>query len=509
MSEEATPTPDPGPASDNRLRMALSAARVGTWTWDPASDLHIRDAVLNRLLGLPAVKTAQPLSDFLALVHPDDRRAVRAALTASVRRGDPLNVEFRVVRPDGAVRWLRDQGDLVQSVYNLILAGAVSDVTERREAQDALRASEDRLRRVLDAATDYAIFTLDPLRRITSWSPGAEALFGYALREVLGRPGDLLFTPEDRAAGAPEEEQLAADRRGRASHERWHLRMDGSRFFASGVLTPYGLSGSQGYVKVLRDLTERKRMEDELRAARDELGVRVEERTRELAAALDALEAEMARRAELTRRLATAQEAERRRLARDLHDTAGQTLTALGLAAAAGNMAQVRELAADLGRELHEVAVRLRPTVLDDVGLTAAVRVLCDEWTCRTGVPVEFEAVGVESERLPPEVETTLYRVAQEALTNAARHAGATRVSLMVGRRDNDAVAVVEDDGGGFDPEAPRTLTPGRTGGLGLPGMRERVALLGGSVEVESAPGQGTTVIARIPLGEVTAGPAG
>jgi signal transduction histidine kinase len=219
-----------------------------------------------------------------------------------------------------------------------------------------------------------------------------------------------------------------------------------------------------------------------------------------LAGALESLEAEMTRRHDLTRRLATAQEDERRRVARDLHDTVGQTLTGLSLAAAAGRVEQVKALADALGRELHEVAVRLRPTVLDDVGLAAAARVLAEAWGRQTGVAVQFQAIGLAAGRLPPEVETALYRAVQEALTNAAKHAGARNVSVVLGRRNGEAVAVVEDDGAGFDPGAARP--PGKRGGLGLPGMRERVALLGGEVEVESEPGRGTTVIARIPLGE-------
>lgn len=233
----------------------------------------------------------------------------------------------------------------------------------------------------------------------------------------------------------------------------------------------------------------------ELRAA-----ARAAERTAELTAAMDALETEMERRRDLTRRLATAQEDERRRVSRDLHDTLGQTLTGLGLAAAAGNLEQVRKLADELSRDLHEVAVRLRPTALDDLGLTAAAQELVSEWSRRSHVPAEFQVVGA-GPRPAAEIETVLYRVVQEALTNVARYAGATRVAVLVGWREGAAVAIVEDDGAGFDPSAvPAEPVPGRRGGLGLLGMRERVELLGGVLEVESAPGAGTSIIARIPL---------
>jgi PAS domain S-box-containing protein len=244
------------------------------------------------------------------------------------------------------------------------------DVTERREAQDALRVSEERLRRILEAATDYAIFTLDRLRRITSWSPGAEAAFGYAAHEVLGAPGDLLFTTDDRASGAPEQEAWDADGHGRAAGDRWYVRKDGGRFYASGVLTPFGPRGSLGYVKVLQDLTERKRAKDEVRGARDLLKDKVTESTAELVATLGSLEEEMARRREFARKLSTAQEDERQWVSQDLHDMLGQLMAGLSLAlkavetsshlppATAGKLADAQRVADSLGREVHALAVR-------------------------------------------------------------------------------------------------------------------------------------------------------
>jgi signal transduction histidine kinase len=237
------------------------------------------------------------------------------------------------------------------------------------------------------------------------------------------------------------------------------------------------------------DLTERRAMEDELRRARDELERRVEERT------------------DLLRKLARAQEDERRRVARDLHDSVGQLLAGLSLAvravatagplppAAADRLADVQRVADELGRQVHGMAVRLRPTALDDLGLEAALGQLVGEWSARAEVPVDFQTSGLGGGRLPPEVETVLYRVVQESLTNVARHARATTVSVVVSRYDGTATAVIEDDGVGFDPES-----AGR-GRLGLVGMGERVALAGGELDVESAPGAGTTIIARIGLG--------
>jgi PAS domain S-box-containing protein len=499
--------------SEERLRLALLAARMGIWTWDVAADIQTRDAYLNGLLGLEPVESSQTLAEFVDHTHPDDRATVSAAFASSVEQGGLLNIEFRVVWPDGAVRWLRDQGDIFGTTPggSPHMTGACVDITEVKETEAALRASEERLRLVITSATDYAIFTLDSDRRITGWSPGAEAVFGYTEAEVLGRPVDLFFTPEDRAAGAPEAEVQAALREGRAGDERWHVRKDGSRFFASGVLTRLGDDGPLGLVKVLRDLTERKEMEDALREARDALEARVAERTAELTQANHA-------RAELVRRLVRAQEDERRRVSRELHDGLGQELTALilGLKALEGTIPEgspgrdrLREVEASvgrIGREAHDLAVELRPTALDDIGLDAALATYVARWSERTGVAADFQALGPDGRRLPPEVETAIYRVVQEALNNTARHAGASRVSIILERRGDAVTALVEDDGQGFDP-AP-VVESGAEARLGLLGMRERIALVGGSLLLESGEGEGTTLRARIPL-EMTSGEPG
>lgn len=214
-----------------------------------------------------------------------------------------------------------------------------------------------------------------------------------------------------------------------------------------------------------------------------------------------------AARDDLLRRLVTAQEDERRRVSRELHDSIGQLLTALLLSlrgvrdagplseAALVRLIEAQGVADELGRAAHDLAVRLRPTALDDVGLEAALRQYLHDWSVRYGVEVQFEAAGLGDSRFPPEIETSLYRVVQEALTNVVKHASARVVSVVLERQDGRAIAVVEDDGRGFDPEAAQD-----SGRLGLIGMRERVSLFGGELSVESSPGAGATIIARVPL---------
>jgi PAS domain S-box-containing protein len=212
-----------------------------------------------------------------------------------------------------------------------------------------------------------------------------------------------------------------------------------------------------------------------------------------------------ANRAELLALLASAQENERRQFSRELHDTIGQSVTALSLGlkalrrslqptpAVLGQLNLLEQQTNELGRQLHELVTRLRPTVLDDLGLVEALHRLIKDWTRNTGVPVEFHSALPSGQRLPTDVETALYRIVQESLTNVARHAHARHVSVVLEQLDGFAVAVVEDNGQGFDAD---TAAKGR---LGLLGMRERLAVLGGILAIESERGSGTTVIARIP----------
>jgi signal transduction histidine kinase len=211
-------------------------------------------------------------------------------------------------------------------------------------------------------------------------------------------------------------------------------------------------------------------------------------------------------RTELLRRIVTTQEDERRRIARELHDQMGQHITALMLwikalgdgpgEATADRDRQfhrLREMIDEIGREAHRIALELRPTALDDLGLHSALLNHVEEWSERYRIDVDFQNSGLNHRRLGPEVETTIYRIVQEALTNVVKHANAARVGLVIEDGPEHLVAIVEDDGVGFDPES----VPGL--GMGLLGMKERVALVGGTLQVESAPGCGTTLLIRIP----------
>lgn len=212
---------------------------------------------------------------------------------------------------------------------------------------------------------------------------------------------------------------------------------------------------------------------------------------------------------ETHRRIAAAQEAERRRIARDLHDHIGQQLTGLRLqldalcktirsnSSFAPDLASISEQTKKLDADLSLLVWQMRPSVLDSHGLTSALKSFVQEWSVNHGIEAEFQATA-SGKRLPPEIETNLYRIIQEALNNILKHANANKVSITMNYVDEEAVVVIEDDGSGFDPEADSIHTT-ESSGFGLVGMRERAVLVGGKLEIESAPGEGTVIMVRVP----------
>jgi two-component system sensor kinase len=372
--------------------------------------------------------------------------------------------------------------DLVAVGLGLLVATREVLVAERRTV-----ASDARLAAILESAMD-AVITVDGKQRIVLFNRAAEQLFGCRREEALGAPLEQFIPTRFRAAHHGHIEKFgttgATSRRMGDTTTLWALRTDGREFPIEASISHASDGGSQYHTVILRDITLRKQSEDALKHSRLELR-------------------------ELSARVIEAREEEKTRIARELHDELGQLLTALkmdlawlrerlpaGTAEIADKAAQMHAMLEQTVSSTRRIAADLRPLMLDDLGLADAAGWLVDDFASRSGVRCEIKMSGdgafsgVESS-----IATALYRALQESLTNIARHAAAKNVWVVLAIDNGLLHLEVEDDGRGILAE---DLAKGRS--LGLKGMRERMAYLGGSLEVVRAPRGGTRLRAKVPV---------
>lgn len=413
----------------------------------------------------------------------------------AARGGEPEDARFTL-----SYSPLRDEGGGVAGVL-----ATVVETAARVRAGAELRAGEAWYRALSMASADV-FYRMSP-----DWSE-MRRLDGRGFLSDTSGPSDAwmgrYIHPDDQARVR---EAIGEAVRTRSTFALEHrvVRADGTLGWTHSRAVP--VAGPDGevaeWVGSASDVTARRSAEDALRELNESLERRVAERTAALAAEVEERRRAEESRREVLGRLVTAEEDQRRRISRELHDQMGQLVTALllglkalgrGAGAPPPVLADLERLAEQVAREVHEVAVALRPPALDRLGLRRTLQAHLEEWAARYGVACDFQAVNVDGERFPAEVETTLFRTVQEGLTNVARHAGAARVSLILERRPGSVGVILEDDGRGFDVEmaAAGAASAGR---VGLLGMRERVELLGGTLEVESGPESGTTLFARLP----------
>jgi PAS domain S-box-containing protein len=466
--------------SEARFQAIFENAAIGIALVDMHGHPVESNPALQTMLGYSKLELAQKA--FTEFTHPADSQADWSLFTELVEgRRDRYQLDKRFYRKDGQIVWGRLSASLVRSQkgepkYALRM---VEDISNRKQAEEALRVSEARFRALSECAA-AAIFIYQGNRFLYA-NPAMEVITGYSLDELLGMSFWEIAHPDVRER--VRERELALQRREpaplryeieivtKAGEECW-LEFSGARFELQGRLAVVGIAF---------DVTERKRVEGKLR---------------DLVGQLHAL----------ADRLQTVREEEKIGLAREIHDELGQALTAIKIDLGsifrelgdnakplAGAPASILKLVDQTIRTVRRIASQLRPGILDNLGLPAAIEWATEEFQDRTGIKchLEMQEAGIVLDR---ERTTAVFRIFQETLTNVARHSGATELQVRLLRQNANTILEVRDNGVGMQLQH---LTG--TESLGILGMRERALFLGGQFEIAGRPGEGTTVSVSIP----------
>ena len=469
--------------SEERLTLAVAGALEGVWDWNLETNAVVYSGRWKQMLGYSGDEIEPHVSAWERLVHPDDRSRADQA-NDSVARGAraTYEAEFRLRHKDGHYVPVLSRGFPVRREPGgpvVRIVGTHLDLTDQKRAEAALRENEERLKLAFAGAQE-GVWDWNLETGAVVYSSRWKEMLGYSEDEVEPHVSawERLLHPDDVERAYQLNESV---RRGASTYEgEFHLRhKDGHYVPVLSRGYPVRREPGGPVVRIVGthfDLTERKRAE-----------------------------AERARTEFLTR-LVFAQEDERRRIAREMHDQFGEQLTALAVRIRAlkdacatdatwrGHVESIETIAQRLDRDVDHLVWELRPTALDDLGLRAALANYVQDWSGRVGIAAKLHTSGLLDDRLPADAETALYRIAQEALTNVAKHARAANVDVILERRADTVLLIIEDDGVGFDPAG-----AGSGGqGFGLLGMQERAGLVGAMLEIESSAGKGTTVLVRM-----------
>jgi PAS domain S-box-containing protein len=468
--------------NEERLTLAFAGAQEGVWDWNLQTNAVVYSPRWKQMLGYADHEIEGHVSAWERVLHPDDK-ARAEQLNESARRGERSYVgEFRLRHKAGHFIYVLTRGYPVRREGGQVvrIVGTHLDITERKRTEAALRESEERLSLAFAGAQE-GVWDWDLETGAVVYSSRWKQMLGYDDDEIEPTVGawERLLHPDDKPRAQEVNESVV---RGALTYEgEFRLRhKDGHYIHVLSRGFPVRHEPGGPVVRIVGthfDLTERKQADAE-RA-----------------------------RTELLSRLVFAQEDERRRIAREMHDQFGEQLTALNLRIrllkeACGDrsglneqVAALEKVAQRLDRDVDHLVWELRPTALDDLGLRAALANYIKDWSARLRISAELHTTGLLDDRLPSETETALYRIAQEALTNVAKHSQANNVEVILERRADHVLLIVEDDGVGFDPGG----TAGAAGqGFGLLGMQERAALIGATLQIESATGAGTTIFVRM-----------
>ena len=473
--------------SEERFRLAAQAGKMYAYEWDVATDMVMRSEEHVNVLGYSHRAKQLTRQQLLARVHPDDRTLFIGSVDQLTSQNPTTQISYRVLRPDGSVVWLEkharaffdEQGRMLRVI------GMMADITEHKRAEEALRESEDKLRLLLDSTAE-AIYGIDLEGRCTFCNPACLNALGYErVDELLGKNmHDLIHHTHADGTLFPVEDCriFRAFRTGEGVHvdDEVLWRANGASFPAEYWSYPQRRGQEVvGAVVAFIDITQHKLAEAAL--------------------------------ASVSRRLIEAQEHERTRIARDLHDDFGQRLALLTIeleqvqqdspdlpAEVRSRMGELRKQASEIATDIQSLSHELHSSRLENVGIAAAMRGFCQEFGEQQKVEIDFKTHGLPSP-VPPDISLCLFRVLQEALHNSAKHSGVRRFEVQLWGMSDEILLTVRDSGAGFDIEAAK-----QSRGLGLISMEERLKLLNGTFSIESQPKRGTTIHARVPLGSVS-----
>ncbi|HEX4944748.1 MAG TPA: PAS domain S-box protein [Usitatibacteraceae bacterium] len=483
-----SPDPPASPDSADRWREAVLTAGLAVFDWDIPAKRIYRSPEMLATWDYPDGPN-DALDSARAVVHSDDYPAFRARMT-EVEGGaiERATLEIRMRASDGAWRWVRWRARVVRRGEDgrpLRVVGTVSDIDELWKGRDLARESQMRLQGIVDSAMD-AIISIDSEQRITLFNRAAERIFGYEAREALGHPLDMLiparFHVEHHEHVKSFERTGVSSRPMMAQRIVTALRKGGEEFPIDASISQNEIRNQRFFTVILRDVSLRERTRRELARAREDL--------RELSVASR-----------------TAREQENSRISRELHDELGQNLTSLkmDLAWLEANceprntkvmkaLSGMRSVLDSTVAATRRISADLRPLMLDDLGLLAALEWLAEETSRRHGFTIDL-SVDEASGNLAEPLASHIYRIVQESLTNAGRHAAAQHVRVTLRTIGPEIHLDVRDDGRGLAP-----VDLQKKGSFGLVGIRERVYILAGSVEIRGDTGLGTEIHVRLPI---------
>jgi len=367
---------------------------------------------------------------------------------------------------------------------------------DRSRVGDSSRNAE-LFRLLVEGIRDYAIFVLDPEGKVLTWNPGAPAMKGYTRDEIVGKHFSKFYPAEAVQSGWPQRELTLAEKEGRFADEGWRVRKDGTTFWASVIISAlWGPDGKlSGFAKVTQDLTARREADERVQTLNRELRDRVSQldETRRL------IELRTLELQKLSAQLLQVQDEERRRIARELHDDLGQQLTVIKMELAnLSGVEEVSRLTDTAASTVRNLSYLLHPPLLDETGLRAALHWYIDGIVKRSNVDISLTFTPQAFPRLPRDIETTIFRIIQESLTNVCRHANSVSARVEVEKLSESVSVRIRDFGIGLRQElAGRNASS--SFGVGVSGMRERVRQFGGELTMSRAE-PGTLVEARIPL---------